>query len=107
MLNCRKWRKEAVFFCQFALVLNITAPDISRKTGHTGETYDRHIKTFKKVKTLHGSMSFPQIARTLEMSKFLVKEHYLNINTVCYSSFNSSQVKTNQSKTGKAILPIA
>jgi biotin operon repressor len=54
---------------------NIPTPDIERITGHTGEACDRYIKAFKKVRTLYGSMSTQEIARTLDLSEYLVKEY--------------------------------
>lgn len=54
---------------------NVPTPDIARITGHTEEACDRYIKAFKKVRTLHGGMNHQEIARTLDMSEFLVKEY--------------------------------
>lgn len=54
---------------------NIPTPDIARITGHTEEACDRYIKAFKRVRTLYGSMNVLEIARTLGMSEFLVKEY--------------------------------
>lgn len=54
---------------------NIPTPDIARMTGHTEEACDRYIKAFKRVRTLNGTMNVQEIARTLGMSEFLVKEY--------------------------------
>lgn len=69
---------------------NVPTPDISRITGHTEEACDRYIKAFKKVKTLHGSMSPQEIARTLEMSEYLVKEYIAII-----EEYNKKEEKVN------------
>ncbi len=68
---------------------NVPTPDISRMTDHTEEACDRYIKAFKKVKTLYGSMNFQEIARTLEMSEYLVKEYIAIIEeyNVCLSLY--------------------
>jgi len=58
-------------------------PEIARKTKHSEEACDRYIRAFNKVRMLADrNMSVEEIARTLEMSSFTVKE-YLNI----YSEF--------------------
>jgi len=58
-------------------------PEIARRTKHSEEACDRYIRAFNKVRMLADrNMSVEEIARTLEMSSFTVKE-YLNI----YSEF--------------------
>lgn len=69
---------------------NTPTPDISRITGHTEEACDRYIKAFKKVRTLYGSMNPQEIARTLDMSEFLVKEYITII-----EEFNKKEEKVN------------
>jgi len=69
---------------------NVPTPDIARITGHTEEACDRYIKAFKKVRTLHGSMNHQEIARTLDMSEFLVKEYIAII-----EEFNKKEEKVN------------
>lgn len=69
---------------------NVPTPDIARITGHTEEACDRYIKAFKKVRTLHGSMNHQEIARTLDMSEFLVKEYIVII-----EEFNKKEEKVN------------
>lgn len=64
---------KKIIIAQF--LKNIPTPDISRITGHTEEACDRYIKAFKRVRTLFGTMNVQEIARTLEMSEFLVKEY--------------------------------
>jgi len=71
---------------------NVPTPDIARITGHTEEACDRYIKAFKKVRTLHGSMNYQEIARTLDMSEFLVKEYIAII-----EEFNKMEEKVNDS----------
>lgn len=59
-------------------------PEIARMTKHSEEACDRYIRAFNKVRMLADrGMSAEEIARTLEMSSFTVKE-YLNI----YKEFN-------------------
>ena len=53
-------------------------PDIARMTDHSEEAVDRYIKAFNKVRMLKGRMDVRGIARTLEMSEYLVKQ-YLEI----------------------------
>ena len=54
-------------------------PEIARMTKHSEEACDRYIRAFNKVRMLADrNMSAEEIARTLEMSSFLVRE-YLNI----------------------------
>jgi DNA-binding XRE family transcriptional regulator len=69
---------------------NVPTPDIARITGHTEEACDRYIKAFKKVRTLHESMNHQEIARTLDMSEFLVKEYIAII-----EEFNKKEEKVN------------
>ncbi len=69
---------------------NVPTPDIARITGHTEEACDRYIKSFKKVRTLHGNMNHQEIARTLDMSEFLVKEYIAII-----EEFNKKEDKVN------------
>ncbi len=71
---------------------NVPTPDIARITGHTKEACDRYIKAFKKVRTLHGSMNHQEIARTLDMSEFLVKEYIAII-----EEFKKKEEKVNDS----------
>lgn len=71
---------------------NVPTPDISRITGHTEEACDRYIKAFKRVRTLYGSMNYQEIARTLDMSEFLVKEYIAII-----EEFNKKEGKINDS----------
>lgn len=59
-------------------------PEIARRTKHSEVACDRYIRAFNKVRMLADrKMSAEDIARTLEMSSFTVKE-YLNI----YKEFN-------------------
>ena len=53
----------------------IPTPDISRMTQHTEEACDRYIKSFKKVRMLHGKMKPLEIARIIGMSERLVNEY--------------------------------
>ncbi|MHC1569331.1 MAG: DUF1670 domain-containing protein [Candidatus Syntropharchaeia archaeon] len=54
-------------------------PEIARRTKHSEEACDRYIRAFNKVRMLADrKMSAEDIARTLEMSSFTVRE-YLNI----------------------------
>ena len=63
-------------------------PEIARRTKHSEEACDRYIRAFNKVRMLADrNMSVEEIARTLEMSSFTVKE-YLNI----YSEFKGVRV---------------
>jgi predicted transcriptional regulator len=62
---------------------NLT-PEIARMTKHSEEACDRYIRAFNKVSMLADrEMSADDVARTLEMSSFLVRE-YLDI----YTEFN-------------------
>ena len=54
-------------------------PEIARRTKHSDEACDRYIRAFNKVRMLADrKMSAEDIARTLEMSSFTIRE-YLNI----------------------------
>jgi len=53
-------------------------PEIARRTKHSEQAVNRYIKAFNRVKMLDGKLDLNGIARTLEMSNYLVKE-YLNI----------------------------
>lgn len=53
-------------------------PDIARMTGHSETAVERYIKAFNKVRMLVDRLEIKEIARTLEMSEYLVKE-YLEI----------------------------
>ncbi|RJS73576.1 DUF1670 domain-containing protein [Methanophagales archaeon] len=54
-------------------------PEIARRTKNSEDACDRYIRAFNKVHMLADrNMSAEEIARTLEMSSFTVKE-YLNI----------------------------
>jgi DNA-binding CsgD family transcriptional regulator len=54
-------------------------PEIARMTKHSEEACDRYIRAFNKVRMLADrKMNAEEIARTLEMSSFLVRE-YLDI----------------------------
>lgn len=51
-------------------------PDISKRTDHIIESCDRYIKDYKRVRLLaRRGMTLKEIARTLEMSRCLVREH--------------------------------
>jgi hypothetical protein len=50
--------------------------DIAKKTSHSEEACERHMKAFNKVRMLHvKKMDVNAIAKTLEMSPFLIKEY--------------------------------
>jgi len=62
-----------------ALLEGYFTPEIARRTKHSEEACDRYIRAFNKVRMLADrNMSVEEIARTLEMSSFTVKE-YLSI----------------------------
>ncbi|MDP7493049.1 MAG: DUF1670 domain-containing protein [Candidatus Undinarchaeales archaeon] len=51
-------------------------PDISKRTDHTIESCDRYIKDYKRVRLLaRKGMTLKEIARTLEMSRPLVRDY--------------------------------
>ena len=53
-------------------------PDIARMTNHSESAVERYIKAFNKVRMLRDRLDIRGIARTLEMSEYLIKE-YLDI----------------------------
>ena len=62
-------------------------PEIARMTKHSKEACDRYIRAFNKVRMLADrNMNAEDIARTLEMSSFTVKE-YPSI----YKEFNGGE----------------
>ena len=50
-------------------------PEIAKRTDHSEAAVERYIKAFNKVKMLSNKMDLKNIARTLEMSEYLVKEY--------------------------------
>lgn len=53
-------------------------PEIAKRTDHSEAAVERYIKAFNKVKMLCEKMDLNDVARTLDMSEYLVKE-YLDI----------------------------
>jgi hypothetical protein len=53
-------------------------PEIAKRTDHSEAAVERYIKAFNKVKMLYEKMDLNDVARTLDMSEYLVKE-YLDI----------------------------
>jgi len=56
----------------------LLVPEIARRTDHSEEAVSRYIKAFEKVRMLRDRLDEKGIARTLEMSEYLVRE-YLGI----------------------------
>jgi hypothetical protein len=57
-------------------VRNIPTPEIARRTSHSEEACDGHIKRFKMILKLHGDgIPAENIASEQEMSKSLVREY--------------------------------
>lgn len=50
-------------------------PEIAKKCNHSEEACDRYIKAFNKVRRLATKMTASEIARTLEISPYLVREY--------------------------------
>jgi hypothetical protein len=50
-------------------------PEIAKRTDHSEAAVERYIKAFNKVKMLSKKMDLKNIAKTLEMSEFLVNEY--------------------------------
>ena len=50
-------------------------PEIAKRTDHSEAAVERYIKAFKKVKMLSNKMDLKNIAKTLDMSEFLVNEY--------------------------------
>lgn len=57
-------------------------PEIARKTAHSNTAVERYISAFNKVRMLRDKLDTRDIARTLEMSQYLVNE-YLEILDEC------------------------
>ena len=57
-------------------------PEIARKTAHSDTAVERYISAFNKVRMLRDKLDTRDIARTLEMSQYLVNE-YLEILDEC------------------------
>ena len=53
-------------------------PEIARMTNHLEEAVNWYIKAFNQVRMLKDRLDIDEMARTIEMSGYLVKE-YLNI----------------------------
>jgi len=56
----------------------LLVPEIAHRTDHSEEAVSRYIKAFEKVRMLRDRLDERGIARTLEMSEYLVRE-YLEI----------------------------
>jgi len=50
-------------------------PEIAKRTDHSEAAVERYIKAFNKVKILSKKLDLKNIARTLDMSEFLVNEY--------------------------------
>jgi DNA-binding CsgD family transcriptional regulator len=50
-------------------------PEIASRTSHSEAAVERYIKAFNKVKMLSKKMDLKHIARTLDMSEYLVNEY--------------------------------
>ena len=85
------WPRRAITHKRIIIRLYLDGyltPEIARRTKHSEEACDRYIRAFNKVRMLADrNMSVEEIARTLEMSSFTVKE-YLNT----YSEFRGVMV---------------
>ena len=81
---------------------NYSQPEIKRRTNHSGESVDRYLRDYNRIKILRGKHSPQEIALATGLSISLVKEYLDLIKEMEYKEENNKNQK-NENQGGKEI----